>query len=312
MFGGLQDLTVGLPVLGLASTSADSFLKSALDEVEAGLIVVGQDFEVEFINRSFHRMWALPSLSDGDSYVLADIVEHGRRTGLYLTDPASLEAYVQQRRGRLRLADGRVLRFECKPLPGGRRMMTFTDISDLVHTADQLRDLATIDDLTHVSNRRQFLQVFEREFSLSLLHNRNLSVLMIDADNFRAINERHGHAGGDKVLRALAGRMRAVVRHADLVGRLGGEEFAVALRDTALPAALETAERLRSEIAAFPFPTMRGQANVTVSVGVATRRPQHDNAAELLRLADEALYSAKARGRNGVFAGSTTKTFASA
>ena len=158
MLDRLHDLAVGSPVVGLASTSADSFLKSALDEVEAGLIVVGQDFEVEFINRAFYRMWALPSLSDGDSYVLADIVEHGRRTGLYLTDPASLEDYVRLRRGQLRLADGRVLRFECKPLPGGRRMMTFTDISDLVHTADQLRDFATIDDLTRVSNRRQFLQ----------------------------------------------------------------------------------------------------------------------------------------------------------
>ena len=309
MFDGFHDLAAKSPVVKLASTSEDSFLKSALDEVEAGLIVVGQDFEVEFINRAFHRMWALPSLSDGDSYVLADIVEHGRRTGLYLTDPASLEDYVRQRKGQLRLADGRVLRFECKPLSGGRRMMTFTDISDLVHTADQLRDLATIDDLTHVSNRRQFLQAFEREFAHSHLDNRNLSVLMIDADNFRAINERYGHGGGDEVLRVLATRMRAVVRHTDLVGRLGGEEFAVALRDTALPAALETAERLRSEIAAFPFPTMRGQINVTVSVGAATRRPQHDNAAELLRLADEALYSAKTQGRNRVFAGATTKTF---
>ena len=300
MFDGLNDLAVGSPVVGLASTSADSFLKSALDEVEAGLIVVGQDFEVKFINRAFHRMWALPPLSDGDNYALSDIVENGRRTGLYFTDPASLEDYVRQRKGQLRLADGRVLRFECKPLSGGRRMMTFTDISDLVHTADQLRDLATIDDLTHVSNRRQFLQALEREFALSHLDNRNLSVLMIDADNFRAINERHGHAGGDEVLRALAMRMRAAIRRTDLIGRLGGEEFAAVLKDTDMPAALETADRLRFEVAAAPFNVTGARIKVTVSVGVATRRPQDNNAGDLLRLADDALYSAKSGGRNRV------------
>lgn len=301
MFDGLYDFLVETPHAGSARASAaDAFLKSALDEIDSGVVVFGADFNAEFINRAFYRMWALPSLSGRDSYSLADIIEHGRRTGLYLTEPASLEEYVQQRKGRLRLTDGRILRFECKRLSGGRRMMTFTDISDFIHTADQLRDLATTDHLTNVPNRRQFLQALEREFAFAQHNDRSLSVLMIDADNFRAINERHGHAGGDEVLRALAMRTRAVIRQTDLIGRLGGEEFAVALKDTAMPAALEIADRLRRDVAAAPFDVTGGRINVTISVGVATRRPRDDNAAELLRLADAALYSAKADGRNCV------------
>lgn len=301
MFDGLHNLLVESSLAGSArSSAADTFLKSALDEIEPGLVVFSEDFRAEFINRAFYRMWALPSSSDGTTYSLTDIIEHGRRTGLYLTEPAALEDYVQQRKGRLRLTDGRVLRFECKRLSGGRRMMTFTDISDFVHTADQLRDLATTDDLTSVPNRRQFLQALEKEFARAQLDNRSLSVLMIDADNFRAVNERHGHAGGDEVLRALAMRIRAVIRQTDLIGRLGGEEFAVALKDTAMPAALEIADRLCREVEATPFDVTGGRITVTVSVGVATRLPKDDNAAELLRSADTALYAAKADGRNRV------------
>ena len=297
---------VGSPLAAFTRDSEPySFLKSALDEVEYGLVILGKDFEAEFINRAFQRMWALPSLPKRATYNFADIVEHGRRTGLYFTEPASLEDHVRQRKGRLRLTDGRVLKFECKLLPDGRRIMTFTDISDLVHTADQLRDLATIDDLTHVPNRRQFLKALEGEFARSQRDDRNLSVLMIDADNFKGINDRYGHSVGDEVLRALAVRIRAVIRQTDLVGRLGGEEFAVALKDTALPAALETADRLRREVAAVLFQVAGGQIKVTVSVGIATRWPRDDNAAELLRLADAALYSAKADGRNRVLASRT-------
>jgi diguanylate cyclase (GGDEF)-like protein len=304
MFDGILDGRVGSTFAGFErAAAADSLLKSALDEVGAGVVVFGDDFDVEFINRAFYRMWSLPPLSDGATCSLADIVEHGRRTGLYLADPAPCEDYARQRKGRLRLTDGRVLRFECKGLAGGRRMMTFTDVTHFVHAADQLRDLATTDDLTGLPNRRQFIQALEKEFALAHFDNRNLSVLMIDADNFKAINDRHGHAAGDEVLRALATRMRTVIRRIDWIGRLGGEEFAVAFKDTAMPAAFETGDRLCREIAGLPFRVGDGEIGVTVSAGVATRRPQDDNAAELLRRADDALYVAKMDGRNRVSSG---------
>ena len=279
-----------------------SILMSVFDELEYGLVVLDKDFQARFINRAFHQMWTLPALPDGTTYNFADIVDHGRRTGAYITAPASVEDYVRQRKGRLRLSDGRILKFKCKALPDGGRMMTFDDISGFVRAADQLLELAAIDDLTKLPNRRQFLKSLEREFTRAQRYDRPLSVLMIDADDFKLINDRHGHFAGDEVLRAVADRLRAFARKTDLLGRLGGEEFAVALTETDMPSAVETAERLRREIAAEPFQVAAGKIQVTVSVGVATRRASDDNAAEVLLRADQAMYLAKSGGRNRVLA----------
>ena len=275
---------------------------SVLDEVESGLVVLDKDFHAQFINRAFYQMWELPKLSDGGIYSFADIVEHGRRTGLYITAPGSVQDYVRQRKGRLRLSDGRILKFGCKALPDGGRLMTFDDISGFVRAAELLRELADVDELTKLPNRRQFLRSLETEFARVQRYDRPLSVLMIDADDFKLINDRHGHFAGDEVLQALAVRFRGIVRQIDLLGRLGGEEFAVALMEADMPAALETAERLRHEIAAEPFQVAAGKIQVTVSVGVATRRARDDNAAQLLSLADKAMYLAKTGGRNRVIA----------
>jgi diguanylate cyclase (GGDEF)-like protein len=282
--------------------AAAPMVMSVLDEVESGLVVLDKDFQAQFINRAFYQMWELPKLSDGSIYNFADIVEHGRRSGLYVTAPGSVQDYVRQRKGRLRLSDGRILKFGCKALPDGGRLMTFDDISGFVRAAELLRELADVDELTKLPNRRQFLRSLETEFARVQRYDRPLSVLMIDADDFKLINDRHGHFAGDEVLQALAIRLRGIVRQIDLLGRLGGEEFAVALMDTDMPAALETAERLRREIAAEPFQISAGNIQVTVSVGVATRRATDDNAAQLLSLADKAMYLAKTGGRNRVIA----------
>jgi diguanylate cyclase (GGDEF)-like protein len=275
---------------------------SVLDEIESGLILLNKGFQTQFINRAFYQMWGLPELSNGDAYNFADIVEHGRRTGLYVTAPGSIQDYARQRKGRLRLRDGRVLKFRCKVLPDGGRLMTFDDISDFVRTAELLRELAGVDELTKLPNRRQFLKSLETEFARVQRYDRPLSVLMIDADEFKLINDQHGHFAGDEVLQALAIRLRGIVRQIDLLGRLGGEEFAVALMETDMPAALETAERLCREIAAQPFRVTAASIQVTVSVGVATRRARVNNAAQLLSLADKAMYLAKTGGRNRVIA----------
>jgi diguanylate cyclase (GGDEF)-like protein len=125
---------------------------------------------------------------------------------------------------------------------------------------------------------------------------------MIDIDHFKQINDRHGHSVGDEVLQGLANRIRDVSRQTDLLGRLGGDEFAVALLQSDKPSALQAAERLCRAVAGEPFEAAGSRLWLTVSVGVAARRPRIDNAAELLRLADQVLYSAKSRGRNQVIA----------
>jgi diguanylate cyclase (GGDEF)-like protein len=289
-----------------------SVLTSALDEVGYGILLLDSDLQARFINRAYYRIWDLPPAPPGTTYNFPDLMAYGRKTGILKIPPTAMDDYMNQRiaqvRGgnqppvQLRLTDGRTLQFECIALPDGGRMLTYADISELVHTADQLRELATIDDLTKLPNRRQFLTALDGEFARALSHDWPLSVVMIDADNFKLINDRHGHSVGDDVLRVIADRFRGSVRKGDILGRVGGEEFAAALTEIDMPGALKTAERLCREVAAEPFEVGDECLTITVSVGVAARRAQETDPGELLRLADRALYAAKAAGRNCVSA----------
>jgi len=285
-----------------------SVLTSALDEVGYGILLLDSDLQARFINQAYYRIWGLPPAPAGTTYNFPDLMAYGRKTGILKTmDDYVSERIAQVRAGRqppvqLRLTDGRTLQFECIALPDGGRMLTYADISELVHTADQLRELATIDDLTKLPNRRQFLLALDGEFARALSQDWPLSVVMIDADNFKLINDRHGHSVGDGVLRVMAERFRGSVRKGDILGRVGGEEFAAALTEIDMPGALKTAERMCREVAAEPFEVGDDRLRITVSVGVAARRAQDTDPGELLRLADRALYAAKAAGRNCVSA----------
>src|SRR5882757_3970224 len=289
-----------------------SVLSSALDGIRYGIVLLDKDFEARFINRAYYRMFALTPPRPGTTYHLTDLIAHARTAGIYEPGGQAMDDYARARLAliqngtqsvmQFKLSHGRILNFEAKILPDGGRMMTFDDITDLVRVADQLRVLATVDDLTKLLNRRHFLDSLKSEFSRAQRDGRPLSVLMIDADDFKRINDRHGHSAGDDVLRAMAERCLSVVRESDIVGRLGGEEFAIALSDTDMPDAFQTAERLCRGVAAEPFAIDSDKLHVTVSIGVAARRAQHSDPDDLLRFADRALYAAKANGRNCVVA----------
>jgi diguanylate cyclase (GGDEF)-like protein len=290
----------------------ESVLTSALDRSSYGIVLLDKDFEARFINRAYYRMWALLTPPPGKTYNVTDLIAHARSTGAYDTGGEEMDNYVRGRLAlicdgtqppmHLRLSNGRILKFESQTLPAGGRMLTFDDITDLVQTADRLRVFATIDDLTKLLNRRQFLDSLKSEFSRSQRHSCPLSVLMIDADHFKRINDRHGHSAGDDVLRAMAGRCLGVVRKGDIAGRLGGEEFAIALSDTDMPEAFQTAERLCRRVAGESFTVDGDKLHMTVSIGVAARRGRDSDPSDLLRFADCALYAAKANGRNCVVA----------
>jgi len=287
-------------------------LTSALDEVEYGIVLLDKDMRARFINRAYYRMLSLPPPPVGETYHYADILDFARQIALWDIPVSATDAYVANRMAlvqtgtqpteNLKFRDGRIFKFVCKVLPDGGRMLTYADITDLVQTAEQLHILATVDDLTKVLNRRQFLACLESEFKRALSLQQPLSVMMIDADDFKRINDQHGHSVGDEVLRAVAERCRAIVRKTDLVGRLGGEEFAAALTETDLSGAVLTAERLRRQVAEEPFEIGTMRLRMTISIGVADRQSEDEDASELLRLADRALYAAKANGRNQVVA----------
>jgi len=180
---------------------------------------------------------------------------------------------------------------------------TIRDITERKATEAKLRELATTDSLTGLYNRRRFMELSEREFARSLRYSRQLSMLMLDIDHFKRVNDEHGHDVGDTVLRSLSEISIMALRNADILGRLGGEEFGVLLPETDSQAAHDVAERLRLSIERSSIDTPDGSLNITVSIGVAVLDSEVGSVEKLLKRADVALYEAKQAGRNRVIMG---------
>jgi len=165
----------------------------------------------------------------------------------------------------------------------------------------ELARLARTDALTDLANRRHFTELAEKELARSQRYGSSLAVLMVDIDHFKRINDSHGHAGGDEVLRQLGEVFRLTLRNIDVVGRLGGEEFAIVLAQSGLDSALEVAERLRATIEQQGVLLSSGiLLHYTVSIGVTALAGKEDSVERLLKRADDALYLAKNGGRNTV------------
>jgi diguanylate cyclase (GGDEF)-like protein len=178
---------------------------------------------------------------------------------------------------------------------------TDSALRELKLTNQALERLASTDPLTGADNRRRFVEHVESELRRIKRGVGPFSVLALDVDNFKAINDRYGHQVGDDILKAFVKKCVAAIRPHDGVARVGGEEFMVLLPQTALEAARVIAERVRAAIARTSFESgTQRPTTVTVSIGVAQSGVDGDTIEEILRVADERLYSAKHQGRNRV------------
>jgi len=163
----------------------------------------------------------------------------------------------------------------------------------------ELRAIAERDPLTGVFNRRSFLTLLDKSISHSDRMASPLSIMLIDLDHFKKINDTWGHKSGDEALRHFVAVAVPCIRNGDIIGRVGGEEFAILLPDTDITKAATVAERLRCEVAARPVKNEHGSITLTVSIGVTHYRK--DEAPEVtLHRADNAMYTAKDKGRNQV------------
>ena len=164
----------------------------------------------------------------------------------------------------------------------------------------QLDVLASRDDLTGVYNRRHLLVLIEREWARCRRYGLSAALLMIDVDHFKRVNDSHGHLAGDLMLREIARAIVGTLRHPDLLGRYGGEEFLVFLPHADPLGALDAAERIRERVSHLAL-EWRGEAvRTTASVGVVSLGAQHQSLGALVADADLALYAAKDAGRNCV------------
>jgi diguanylate cyclase (GGDEF)-like protein len=172
---------------------------------------------------------------------------------------------------------------------------------------ERLKYLGLTDPLTGVNNRRYIERRLREEIGRCRRQGNALSCMYIDIDHFKRINDQIGHQAGDEVLRGVAGRIKAELRLSDALGRFGGEEFVVLLIDAELPDAISVAERIRQSVAELPLLLSDGESiEVTVSIGVSALKPREDGqsidaiAQGFVACADQALYQAKAGGRNQV------------
>jgi histidine kinase len=174
------------------------------------------------------------------------------------------------------------------------------EIKERIKAQEELRVLATTDSLTGASNRRNFLELAEKEFDRARRYPAPLSALMLDADKFKLVNDTYGHKVGDTVLKALSLTVSSGLRSTEIFGRMGGEEFAVALPSTGIDGAIIVAERLRKAVEALEVQADNEVLNFTVSIGVAEMTEDDASFEAILGRADQALYRAKEGGRNRV------------
>lgn len=196
-----------------------------------------------------------------------------------------------------------VVSMRCVHSPNGSPdylVVIVQDITERKALELELRRLATTDPLTDLANRRHFLAQVDLELELLQRYAKPAALLMIDLDHFKQVNDAYGHAGGDAALRHFAAVARQILRKVDLLGRLGGEEFAALLPGTDLDGARQLAERLRQTIADSWVHTASGPIGVTISIGVTLFTPADPDASAVLARADRALYQAKKQGRNRV------------
>lgn len=172
-----------------------------------------------------------------------------------------------------------------------------------IEIEQELQRMVSTDSLTGVSSRRSFLKGARDAFESAVEEDGSLALLIMDLDHFKAVNDNHGHPVGDEALKLFARVCRSTVRNDDLIGRTGGEEFAVALLGADRDRALFVAENLRSRVESTLVPVETGEGfALTVSIGIATLDDEHRDFGGLLKLADDSLYQAKKAGRNRVVA----------
>lgn len=278
-----------------------------------GILVVDEHSRIVSHNERFVELFGLrdEDLLEGDESVLSKVVAQTERPEAFLERVRELyENKGARSREEFCLNDGRVLDRYSSPMTreDGRylgRVWFFRDITERAKAAQevaalqtQLREQAIRDPLTGLHNRRHLEAAFDRELARARRGGRPLSVVLGDIDHFKRVNDTHGHAAGDDVLKAFAALLVRHTRSSDVACRYGGEEFLALLPEMGLESAVARAEKLRLAVQTEPIRWADTAIRVTASFGVATF-PEHGATAEaLIGAADSALYAAKASGRN--------------
>ncbi|WP_135081323.1 PAS-domain containing protein [Terasakiella sp. SH-1] len=289
------------------------YLRALLQNLDLGVTVIDENLNIIFWNNAFFDLLNFPRELEKPVMKYEDLIRYNAERGEY--GPGDPEQHVQMRiQASLKFEphkfertrpDGRTLQVSGKPLyideePFGF-ISTYIDITEHKRMASRLRTLANTDALTEIHNRRHFTTLLEGEIKRCKRNGNDLSLLLLDLDHFKAINDSFGHSVGDQALKRFSETCRKLLRDIDVMGRLGGEEFCIFLPDTNRDGALALAERIRYAVEKIDFSHDEDPIPMTVSIGLSLYDSMlKDRMEDMIKRADKALRRAKKEGRNRV------------
>lgn len=292
-----------------ALEESERHFKQLLDHSPVSIAVIEDNYSVSFINQKLTRTfgWVLAEIST-PAQVVALVFQTSRnreerfqRWADAILSPGSQPAQFGPHEQQVRCKDGSIRTAEITATGiGGKIMVVMNDITKRKKAEARLEELAIKDELTSLYNRRHFMETLKLEFHRSRRYGIPLSMLMLDVDYFKQVNDTYGHPAGDRVLRTLAGIIRNTFRTIDTIFRIGGEEFSVILPETTLANAATAAERLKDAVEETAFEIGDNVIFISVSIGLATVSEATGSQEEFLKLTDDALYLAKNSGRNRI------------
>lgn len=294
-------------IIDRAETAERRFI-DAMECLPNGFVLYDKDDRLVICNKKYREIYAESAAYIVPGATFEEIIRKGVENGQYPDATGNEEAWIAERLDmhqnpgepiEQHLPDDKWLRVQERRTSEGGLVGFRFDITELKRQERELVRLAWTDSLTGTMNRRRFMELAGNEIGRASRHGSEMSLLLVDADHFKQINDHNGHAAGDEVLKGLTERWKHVLRSHDLIGRIGGEEFCVLLPKVGPDGAATAAEKLRTAIAELPFMFEGQLLRVTVSIGVATLTPG-DDLPELMRRADKALYQAKETGRDRI------------
>lgn len=275
-----------------------------LESTSDGILVLDDSSQVIHYNRRFLELWGLDKELDSkkfDNSAFDKMLESVRPEYIDVLMTRS-QVPSGNTTDLVYLKNGTVLEQNSCSLMGdgwiSGRLWNYKNVTEKTKVEEKLKLLAATDDLTGLWNRRHFMNQAEHEIAQALRHDRPLCIIQLDIDHFKKINDTHGHAAGDRVLKFLASSLKKQLRSTDTIGRIGGEEFVILFPDTDLQTANAVAEKIRKFFESNRVNHDGKLLSITISMGITSLCSGNNHIDILLRQADEACYAAKDAGRN--------------